>query len=147
MTIEEKLTLCLIAVCFLGAVIIALLLYRHNPAADLIARAEANEPPAPPTPVSAPRLVNAADLDALYPNENPFDSLHSTLTTSSRDWSLTRGDAWVYGVVVGWDKGSRAELAAQHGWTPEQIERLQRLHATFNAHKRQHQGSPEEDED
>lgn len=65
---------------------------------------------------------------------NPFDSLLGTLTGSSRDQSLDRRDAWLYGIVVGWDAASLAELAPKHGWTLQDVERLQLLHQAFAEH-------------
>lgn len=69
--------------------------------------------------------------------ENPLDSLHGVLTSSSRDMSLDRKDAWIYGIVVGWSNGAPdeedalSEVCALHGWDQSTKERLQRLHAEY----------------
>lgn len=65
--------------------------------------------------------------------DSPYESLHNVLTGSSRDHSLTRGDAWLYGIVVGWGS-SLEQVAAKHGWQPDDVARLLRLHATFQEH-------------
>lgn len=67
-------------------------------------------------------------------------ALADVLATDSRDWSRTRGDAWLYGVLVGWDcedahdhelEGCEgavlSEVADQHGWTAAQRSRLREL--------------------
>ena len=72
--------------------------------------------------------------------EDPKESLNRTLATSSRDWGEDRADAWIYGVVCGWDDPrmdpdgeAMAELAKRHDWSPEEVARLRRLHAAFDA--------------
>lgn len=76
--------------------------------------------------------------------ENPLESLHSALVTSSQDWGEARDFAWIYGVVVGWDPDpgdqpdadeafAMADLAQRHGWTPAEVARLRRLHAQYEA--------------
>lgn len=35
--------------------------------------------------------------------ENPLESIHTTMTTLCKDMSLTNKDAWMYGVIVGWN--------------------------------------------
>ena len=62
---------------------------------------------------------------------------------SSRDWGATRGDAWLYGIVVGWDNDpdddpedhndAMAELAVQYGWGADDVTRLRDLHAAWVA--------------
>lgn len=74
--------------------------------------------------------------------ENPFESLHTVMVFDPRDWSAYKRDAWVYGIVVGWDeekplKGetgreAMADLAAKFNWTDEDVARLRRLHKRFD---------------
>jgi hypothetical protein len=72
-----------------------------------------------------------------------FESLDRVLTTSSRDWGEYWADAWLYGVLVGWDCEERHEhddvcggdaamrgLAQQHGWSEETVARLRRYRET-----------------
>jgi len=65
------------------------------------------------------------------------------MATDSRDWGETRGDAWLYGVLVGWDceenhdheldhcegGGAVDEIAARHSWTAAQRSRIRDLRA------------------
>jgi len=72
--------------------------------------------------------------------ENPLESIRAAMAFSSRDWSLNHRDAWIYGIVFGWgaDKDSEdcyPELIEQHGWTPDTVERLKRLHKKYQAMK------------
>lgn len=66
------------------------------------------------------------------------------MATDSRDWGRDRGDAWLYGLLVGWgceeqhdhDElcGGQAALrvvSAQHGWTPDDIARIRRFRAAL----------------
>jgi hypothetical protein len=74
--------------------------------------------------------VNATPAAALA-------SLRTVVACSSQDWGRSSGDAWLYGLVVGWDCeedhvhnddddcGSAVpELAAEFGWDDEDVARL-----------------------
>lgn len=63
--------------------------------------------------------------------EDPKESLHNVIVFHPRDWGKDKGDAWIYGIVIGWDAASLAELEVRHGWKPEDIARLSRLHSAF----------------
>jgi hypothetical protein len=65
--------------------------------------------------------MNKADL-------NPLDSLHTVMATDVRDWASNRNDAWLYGIVCGWDKAALKELRAKHGWSRKATKRLKYLH-------------------
>ena len=74
--------------------------------------------------------------------ECPFDSLATTMATDARDWSLGKRDAWLWGIVCGWDDEDSGdteameEVAERQHWTPETVARLRRLRkAFFNAEK------------
>lgn len=67
-------------------------------------------------------------------------ALRLALTTDSRDWSLGRGDAWIYGILVGWDceevhdheyefcaGGALGSVAERHGWTAATVSQLKDL--------------------
>lgn len=67
-------------------------------------------------------------------------ALADILATDSRDWARSRGDAWLYGILVGWDceedhdheleacaGGVLDEVADEHGWTPAHRSRLREL--------------------
>lgn len=76
--------------------------------------------------------AQVADLEArAKAAAEAFESIDKCLAFSSRDHGLYRGDAWVYGIVCGWEHGdSKAmdEMAARHGWDAESVARLRRLH-------------------
>jgi ABC-type microcin C transport system permease subunit YejB len=65
--------------------------------------------------------------------EDPREALRDTLAFSVDDWGATRAMAWVWGIVEGWDPEAMAELAEQYGWDRATTERLDRLHAAFDA--------------
>lgn len=44
-----------------------------------------------------------------------FDSLKTAITTSANDFSLHKGDAWIYGLVVGWGE-CLDKICNQFGW-------------------------------
>lgn len=47
----------------------------------------------------------------------------------SRDWSLDRTDALLYGLMCGWGAGDESaweEVAVRHGWHRETVENLRR---------------------
>lgn len=48
----------------------------------------------------------------------------SAMITHPRDWSLDHRDAWLWGVVIGWDDASLAELATTHGWSEKTVDKL-----------------------
>lgn len=58
-------------------------------------------------------------------------SLHNLLVFNVRDWGSYPDDAWLYGVVVGWDGPSMVELAKKHGWSKETVARLRKLRASY----------------
>lgn len=63
--------------------------------------------------------------------ENPLESIRKAILFSSNDYSQCKRDAWIYGIVVGWPDEALQELAQQHRWEPETIERLKRLNKAF----------------
>lgn len=65
---------------------------------------------------------------------NPFEAIERTIALSSRDWSKTRGDAALYGIVCGWDNddgqprnSAMDDVAAKVGWGPEDVEQIREL--------------------
>ncbi len=62
----------------------------------------------------------------------------------SRDWSARSSDAWLYGLLCGWDcddvrdhdedcREAMSEIAARFGWSQEEVARLRRLRAAVLA--------------
>ena len=64
-------------------------------------------------------------------SENPLESISDTLTLYCRDLSLDQRDAWIYGIVVGWDTAGMNEVIKRHNWDHETVSRLNRLHLKY----------------
>jgi hypothetical protein len=62
---------------------------------------------------------------------NPFDSLFTTIVCDSRDWASNHKDAWLWGIIVGWDNKSLEELQNKFNWTDTTCDRLKSLHRDF----------------
>jgi len=65
------------------------------------------------------------------PIECPFKSLETAVACHVRDWSADHRDAWIWGIVCGWDEASLKELTQQYKWTPETVARLKRLRSEY----------------
>lgn len=72
-----------------------------------------------------------------------LNSLGRCMAFDPRDWALDRRDAWLWGVIVGWDPdeegetdGAMTEVAAKHGWTDEDVARLRTLHTAVDEARR-----------
>lgn len=59
------------------------------------------------------------------------ESLHNLLVFNARDWGASETDAWLWGVIVGWDGPSMKELATRHRWSEETVARLRSLRAAY----------------
>lgn len=68
----------------------------------------------------------------------PGRSLADTIAFDSRDWSLDRKDAWIYGIVCGWsdyddpEESAMTDVAAKHGRCDATVDVLKQLHCRFN---------------
>lgn len=68
-----------------------------------------------------------------------LDSLARTLAFSSRDWGTNPRDAWLWGVLNGWDadepgeESAMDEMARAHGWGEATVDRLRQFHSTVLA--------------
>lgn len=62
------------------------------------------------------------------PPENPIQALVMSICRSSKDYGENKFDAYLYGVIVGWDKDAYNQLKKKHGWSDEQIEYQITLH-------------------
>lgn len=63
-------------------------------------------------------------------------SLESVVAFDPRDWSLDKRDAWIYGIVFGWeseelDEDPMGDVAKRHGWDDAAVQRLRELHEAF----------------
>ena len=63
----------------------------------------------------------------------PLEALDCTLAFATKDWGVDKNDAWIYGIVAGWDDASLEEFSVMFGWTVETVEKLKKLHIAFTA--------------
>jgi hypothetical protein len=68
--------------------------------------------------------------------DDPIRALSDMLVFNSRDWGANKADAWLWGIILGWDdldedESAMDELAERHGWDQNDIARLRRLHENF----------------
>ena len=70
-------------------------------------------------------------MEKLKPTESPLESLSVTIPFSSKDWGKEKRDAWIYGIICGWDDNCFSEFEMKFGWNIETFERLKRLHEKF----------------
>ena len=63
--------------------------------------------------------------------ECPFASLGMAVACHSRDWSLRGRDAWIWGIVCGWDDESLGDIQDRLLWSDESVARLKRLRSEF----------------
>lgn len=68
----------------------------------------------------------------MNPNKtlDPLDSIICTIAFNSRDMSTDKRDAWLYGIVCGWEESIK-EIQEQHGWSDVAVKRLKILHKNY----------------
>lgn len=80
-----------------------------------------------------------ADLTQAELLREALVSAGNVLAFSANDWGKNSREAWLYGILLGWDDEddphdtSMASLAAKHGWSEADVARLRRLHAAVAA--------------
>jgi hypothetical protein len=57
-----------------------------------------------------------------------LQSVGSAIVFSPHDWGSHHRDAWIYGIMCGWDEECFPELQEKFGWTDETIQRLKSYH-------------------
>jgi hypothetical protein len=45
-----------------------------------------------------------------------------------RDWSEDHHDAWLWGIVHGWDESEIDAVTSKHGWSADDVAHLRLLH-------------------
>lgn len=70
---------------------------------------------------------------------NPLQSIRDSFIVTSKDMAATKFDAWIYGIVVGWDDDSYKELAKKYGWSPDEITLNKTLSKNYNFLLKKHQ--------
>lgn len=74
-------------------------------------------------------------MSAFPPRLDPMAALHDAIVFNSRDFAESKFEAWIYGIVVGWDDeddetgdaGAMDEVAAKVGWTAQEVATLRKL--------------------
>lgn len=51
----------------------------------------------------------------------------SAMVTHPRDWAADYRDAWLYGIIVGWDDASLKELADKFRWSEKTVDKLREV--------------------
>lgn len=62
---------------------------------------------------------------------NPLQALVMSLCCSPKDFAEHKFDAYLYGIIVGWDDDVYETLKGQHGWSDNVIIYQKRLHQNF----------------
>lgn len=65
------------------------------------------------------------------PPENPLQALVMSLCRTPKDMGEHKFDAYLYGVIVGWEDSSYEELKIRHTWSEEVIEYQKLLHQNY----------------
>lgn len=71
------------------------------------------------------------ELDETITPMDSLDRLHNTIVFDSRDWSNTTVDAWIYGIVVGWDDASLLDLQEKFNWPVATVCMLKAMHEEY----------------
>ncbi|MCC3299389.1 hypothetical protein [Arthrobacter caoxuetaonis] len=72
----------------------------------------------------------AAEPLPITPPE-PLSAVYDAVVFSSNDWASASDFAWIYGIVIGWDRAGLLEVAGRYGWSAEKIIRLRQLHRAY----------------
>lgn len=74
-----------------------------------------------------------------HASDNPLDALSDALAFNSRDFGTDQFEAWIWGIVHGWDDEDgeldcgdvMSEVAAKVGWSEQHVASLRRLRSNF----------------
>ncbi len=62
---------------------------------------------------------------------NPLQSMRESYCRSAKDMATEKFDAWMYGIIVGWDDDCYPDLAKAHNWSKETVEYNKLLHENY----------------
>lgn len=65
------------------------------------------------------------------PPENPLQALVMSLCGTSKDMGEQKFDAYLYGVIVGWEDSAYDELKVRHNWSEQVVQYQKLLHQNF----------------
>lgn len=63
--------------------------------------------------------------------EQAASALHAAIEVDDFDWATKRSLAFVYQIIVGWERETLDDIAERYGWSRETVERLVTLHQAF----------------
>lgn len=59
-----------------------------------------------------------------------INSITSTMVFDVRDWSQVKRDAWIYGIIFGWEN-TWEDVAKKHNWSNDDLLRLKSYNRTI----------------
>ena len=59
------------------------------------------------------------------------DSMRTVMSTHVRDWATNKRDAWLWGIVCGWNDEAMSEVAQKFSWDKQTVARLRRYRKAF----------------
>ena len=74
-------------------------------------------------------------LESSINNKDLVESLYNSIIFPPKDWSLTKHDAWMYGIIVGWDDNAIKELKQRFSWSDKEVQELKDLNKKFLSFK------------
>lgn len=80
--------------------------------------------------------IDKACAEKLARLAQAFESIHNAIVFGSKDWSVYSKDAWIYGIVVGWDDSegeATREICQRHKIKPEDLARMRSMHRVVTA--------------
>lgn len=70
--------------------------------------------------------------DEMASPTNPMQALHESFARSPKDMAESKFDAWIYGIICGWDSDEvYEELSKKHNWSKETCEYNKLLHQNY----------------
>ena len=81
------------------------------------------------------KKLNRVYLQTITSSENSLESINACIVTDSKDWALNRRDAWLYGIVAGWDD-ALDKVAKRFNWNKNDKHRLRRLNLQYQRLRR-----------
>lgn len=67
---------------------------------------------------------------------NSLEAIATCIAFDSRDWSLAKRDAWIYGIVLGWGE-ALPEIQAKHELSDEMIVKMEGLRIDYQNRMRE----------
>ena len=61
--------------------------------------------------------------------DDPLCCIQNVISFDPRDWSCDKTDAWLHGIVSGWEDAD--EVGSRHEWSPKSQTRLRRLNKRY----------------